>query len=154
MNAKAHQPRRWFILSCFLIGGCDSLYEVKRTIALKALIDEARIKEALRDVPAIHDLRSERVVPAKAVIGPQDLPFYQLTYWSGGVFGVIEVRENLEGEKTLTLYRAWINKRPSRIEVASTRAAFDEVYRAIRKRVPEIPPEDEVKEEFLGIKKE
>jgi hypothetical protein len=79
----------------------------------------------------------------------RDPAFDQFLYEGASAGGVVEVREDGKGVKTLRLYSGWMGPRPPKKVFEETRSFMDVVYEGLRRRLPELPPSSEVHEEII-----
>ena len=138
------------IFACLVTTGCDTFNGVYRTVRLQQLPSNAAIEAALQDVPSISSVR----YPANRPISPSDKRILQqFGYSSAHSGGVVAVQQTEIGEKTLTLYRTWINYVPPPEVVGETCALMDVVYASLLRHIPELPPKEDLKETLVRVKK-
>lgn len=114
------------------------------------------VEAALHTAAGIESVEYRRVPPETWQSlysgGPVHEPGYdQFVYRGEKGWGVIEVRQRSNGEKTLRLYVSWLGKAPSREKVEQARSLIALVYEHLRAQLIGVPPIVEAPEQFDGI---
>ncbi len=140
-------------LAATVLSACDPITGISRTATVGRLPSRAAVYAALHEVPGIRSVQEQGTKPStgfslyRGVI--RDPAFDQYIYEAPSASGVVEVRETEEGVKTVRLYRIWMGPRPPTKTFDDTRALMDVVYARLRRRIPTLPPQSDVKEELV-----
>ncbi len=129
---------------------CDVFYGIQRSVEIERLPTPEEVTAALHDVPGVDDVE-RHTMPASTYWRwfeclVHDPPYEQYAYTAGELSGVVEVREWESGERTLGIYRLWINIPPTSAVYEDTRRLMDLVYASLLQRIPDLPPADQLKE--------
>ena len=141
MNA----PLRWTFVAALMLAlasGCTTISGIRRTVVVSQAPSTAAVDSALRDVHRVDDVSFYRGSTSAG-------RFEQFHYSAGELSGVIEIERGRNGQNTVTIYRVWKNRGPTREQLDETRALMDAVYASLRRRVPDLPPATQIKEELI-----
>jgi hypothetical protein len=131
---------------------CDVFYGIQRTVEIERLLSPEDVIAALEEVPGMDGVE-RHTMPASTSWRwfeclVHDPPYEQYAYTAGELSGVVVLREVESGERTLGIYRTWINIPPTLAVYEDTRRLMDLVYMSLRQRIPDLPTADQVKEKL------
>ena len=171
--------RFWFsiritfsIVLLFAITGCDFVSGVDRQVTVQTLPPRSCIEAALRVVPEVSRFEYTYMPPTTAWSfrkGTIHIPGYDRFIYYNSVIpepeqipyrgpdgepaaGVVEVKEDAEGKKTLRLYYLRIGPKFKRDFINQVQAVMDKVYAGIRTYDPQVPPPEQVHETLIRIR--
>jgi hypothetical protein len=138
-----------------VLSGCDTGSGVNRTVRLNSLPAADEVEKALREVEGV-----ERVEHRRAQDGGQ--PPYdqylchgkQFLYRENDFGAVVEIRPAGGTGGELRIYCLWINHSPPRAVIEQRRSLMDKLYEHLRRRLGELPPAEEVREELIRVRPE
>ena len=122
-----------------LLGDLRHLRQIDVGPELRLVVEHEHV---LRDVHRVDDVSFYRGSTSAG-------RFEQFHYSAGELSGVIEIERGRNGQNTVTIYRVWKNRGPTREQLDETRALMDAVYASLRRRVPDLPPATQIKEELI-----
>lgn len=133
---------------------CDVFYGIQRSVEIERLPTPEEVTAALQEVPGVDGVQ-RHTMPASTYWRwfeclVHDPPYEQYVYSAGELSGVVVVREVESGERTLEIYRLWINVPPTSAVFEDTRRLMDRVYASLLQRIPDLPPADQLKEKLTS----
>jgi hypothetical protein len=109
------------------------------------------VEKALTKVKEIRSVKTTQVQAKPIIPDGCERPFFKTEFKGDVSNGAVVIRELPNGERTICLIRAWINRKPTAEEVRRTRELIDQVYAGLRAEFPEIPPPDQWSESVPTI---
>jgi hypothetical protein len=143
-----------------LASGCDSFHAISRSAQVNQLPTKETIEAAVRNVPGVKGIRYQRIDPQPTRspwLGPwgktiQRPSYDAIYYYSDHASGWVELQENEKGDKFITLYFGTIGSIPP-ASVIQTVDLMDQVYASLRQNITNLPPESEMNENYIRLKK-
>ena len=145
------------VLVSWLGSGCHSTSAVVRGTAVFKAPNFECISNAVMRVPGITQIMPVNVTPEPTWTvyhrESRQLPYENFLYLGEhNMRGMITLKPQWKGATILEFSKIWVDQTPSNEEVEKTRRLMDNIYSAISEQCGNLPPPENVQEQFIGLK--